>query len=380
MNGQPGILIATTIPETLRAFLVPYACYFRGLGWRVDAIAKGAAKCDDLAIHFDRLIDAEWTRNPFDFSSLSAGRMIRETVAAGGYDIVHVHTPVASFVTRWALRDLKKSGKPAVVYTAHGFHFYKGGARWSNLLYRRLERLAGRWTDRLIVINREDCEAAGKYSIVPADRIAYMPGIGLDFSRYDPETVSREDVQQIRGRLGLKNDDILFTVIGEFNPAKRQSDVIHAMSKLPAGISAHAAFAGEGPLKDRMTALSDSLGLSKKIHFMGFFKHIPHLILASRAVLVPSEREGLSRTAMESACLGVPIIGSDARGVRDVVQQGRGLLYPTGDVLALRDAMQQLCEEPHPPVAPDPEWRIEHLLRLHRKLYEELMGTQRTGE
>jgi glycosyltransferase involved in cell wall biosynthesis len=127
-----------------------------------------------------------------------------------------------------------------------------------------------------------------------------------------------------------------------------------------------------------MQEFARSLGLSKKAHFMGRLKDVNPLILASKAVLIPSEREGLSRTGMEAVCLGVPIIGSDARGVRDVVQPGRGLLFPTGDIYALRDAMQQMIEEGHEEVTPDETWRIENLIRRHRELYEGLLAPGET--
>jgi glycosyltransferase involved in cell wall biosynthesis len=367
--------MVTTIPETLRAFLVPYACYFRGLGWRVDAMARDITKFDELAIHFDKLIDAGLSRNPLDGGNMKAARMIREAVSEGGYDIVHVHTPVAAFVTRFALRKHGKTKKPAVVYTAHGFHFYKGGGRTRNFIFRNIERMAGRWTDRMIVINHEDYDAAKKYRIVPEDSLVYMPGIGLDFSRYDPDDATREEARRVRDELGLKRDDVLFSMIAEFNPGKRHADVINALTRLPGSMNIHIAFAGEGPTREKIHELAKTLGVSKRAHFLGYVKHVPPLMLASRAMLIPSEREGLSRTAMESACMGVPIIGSDARGVRDIVQHSRGLLYPTGDIFALRDAMQQMYEEPHPPVTPDPEWRIEHLISLHQKMYEELPQT-----
>jgi glycosyltransferase involved in cell wall biosynthesis len=374
MDAAPKLLIATTIPDTIRAFLLPYADYFRGRGWRVDAMAQGITASDDLSGRFDRTFDAKWSRNPLAISNVTKNAgMIREIVLSEGYDIVHTHTPIASFVTRHALRKHKDAPRIAVVYTAHGFHFYNGGSFVRNWIFRVLERIAGRWTDKLITMNREDFEAAKEYGIVPEENLAYMPGIGLDFSKYDPEKTARADVRQIRDQLGIKSEETLFAMIGEFNPGKRHIDAISALSKLAHG-GVHIAFAGEGPAKEKMQEFARSLGLSKKAHFMGKLKDVNPLILASKAVLIPSEREGLSRTGMEAACLGVPIIGSDARGVRDVVQPGRGLLFPTGDIYAMRDAMQQIIEEGHEEeVAPDETWRIENLIRRHRELYEGLL-------
>ena len=377
MAGGPKLLIVTTIPETLRAFLLPYARHYRALGWRVDAMASDVTKYDDLADEFDNRLDVHWNRNPFNPSNITKNSdMIREAVAGEDYDIVHTHTPVASFVTRYALRNIRRRGRPAVLYTAHGFHFYDGGKMTRNLVFRTLERVAGRWTDRLVTINDEDFAAAKKYGIVPEDKLIYMPGIGLDFSLYSPTSVANTDIRLIRDQLGLKGDDVLFSMIGEFNPGKRHIDAIKALAHIESA-NTHIVFAGEGGTRENMQNLARSLGLAKRVHFMGKLKDVAPLIMSSRAILVPSEREGLSRIAMEAACLGVPIIGSDARGVRDVVRPGRGLLFPTGDVFALRDAMQRSAEEPYEGVIPDESWRIENLIELHDKMYGEL---QKGGE
>jgi glycosyltransferase involved in cell wall biosynthesis len=377
MKNQPRLLIVATIADTIRAFLVPYACYFRGIGWNVDAMARGVTRREDLSPHFGKLIDAEWSRNPLDISHIIQNvRAIREV--AENYDIVHVHTPVAAFLTRLALRRHKSAGHPAVVYTAHGFHFHHAGHKRSNFIFRKLEQLAGGWTDKLIVINREDHDAALKFRIVPEHDLIQMPGIGLDFSRYDGPGIPRADVQQIRDQLGMKADDALFSMIAEFKPNKRHADAVNALAKM-GHASAHLAFAGDGPIKESVQHMAKSLGLSKRVHFLGNMKDICPLIMASRAILIPSEREGLSRAGMEAACLGVPIIGSDARGVKDVVLPNRGLLFPIGDTFALRDAMQQLLEVPYQRTAPDPRWHIENLIQLHHELYSSLLREEETA-
>ncbi|MDR1471769.1 MAG: glycosyltransferase [Synergistaceae bacterium] len=370
---RPKLLIAATIPATISAFLIPYADHFRGLGWRVDAMARGAAKSEPLEGHFDSLIDAEWSRNPLDLNNIAKNnRRIRELSAARGYDIVHVHTPVASFVTRLALRKLRLSGRPKVVYTAHGFHFCRGGRRASNFIFRTLEKMAGHWTDKLIVINREDFEAAKKYRVADPESLTYMPGIGLDFSAYGRREKKNSDTLKIRAELGLGDDDILYSMIAEFNPGKRHKDAIIALSKTGED-KIHLACAGDGRLLLETKDLAQSLGVEKRVHFLGRIADPRPLLEASRATIMPSEREGLSRALMESACLGVPIIGSDARGVYDIVHDHRGLLFPVGDQLALRDAMLQMAAERYPSITPDPNWRIENLIHMHEELYEELL-------
>jgi glycosyltransferase involved in cell wall biosynthesis len=376
---MPRLLIVTTVPGTIQAFLLPYADFFRKKGWRTDAMASGATSSPELAGYFDELLDANWSRNPLDPANLRECARVRETVERGAYDIVHVHTPVAAFVTRMALRKTRGTSGLKVAYTAHGFHFYQGGRPHRNFAFKTLERIAGRWTDRLVVINREDFEAAKKYHIVDDSTLCYMPGIGLDFSKYDKTPPNPGETESIRGELGLRPEDALYSMIAEFNPGKRHKDAVEALA-LCKRKDIHIAFAGEGPLLHEMKAIAKSLDVAKQSHFLGFRNDIPNLIRASRATILTSEREGLSRSLMESACLGTPIIGSDARGIRDVVLPDRGLLYPVGDVFALRDALIRVADDPLPPAKPDPEWRIENLLAKHEAMYGELLEESRSGD
>jgi glycosyltransferase involved in cell wall biosynthesis len=366
------LLIAATVPATLRAFLLPYADHFRGRGWTVDAISKNITACEDLRKRFDNVLDANWSRNPSDPSNLGAAAKIRDAVKDAGYDIVHVHTPVAAFVTRFALRKLRKETNTKVVYTAHGFHFHRGGRPLPNSAYRTLERVAGRWTDRLVTINQDDFEDAKRFRIVDEKSLRYMPGIGLDFSKYDAAKANPEEIARLREELGLAEDDVLYAMVAEFIPRKRHRDAIEALA-LTKRPEIHIAFAGDGDLAGHMKKLALELGVAKRTHFLGFRGDIPRIMCASRATLLTSGQEGLARSLMESACLGAPIIGADARGIRDVVQPGRGLLYPVGDVFALRDAMLRLADDPLPRIKPDPAWRIENLLALHDELYGEIL-------
>ena len=373
---MPRLLMVTTIPETLRAFLLPYADFFRSRGWSVDAMSADISSKKQLSSHFDNLIDMAWNRNPTNPANFTAAPKLRRAVVDGNYDIVHAHTPVASFVTRYALRKLRKKGLPKVVYTAHGFHFYSGGPTFRNTLFLTLEKMAGNWTDKLVTINAMDYYSAEKNEIVPEGDLVYMPGIGLDFAKYDRETVSADEISQLRKYLSLKSDDVLYSMVAEFNPGKSHKDVIQALAatKDP---KIHVAFAGSGALMTDIQKMATKYEVRNRTHFMGFLEDTRPLLLASRAALIPSEREGLSRTAMESACLGIPIIGSDARGVREIVEEGRGLIYPHGDPLGLRDAMLQLRDEPFGQVVPDPAWRIDNLLSLHERLYNQLLSTEK---
>lgn len=378
--NMPKLLIVTTVPETLLAFLLPFAEHFRKQGWRVDAAAQGVSGAPACIQAFDQVWDMPWSRNPLAPGNFwSAPGRIREIVAREGYDLVHVHTPVASFMTRRALHALRESGKPRVIYTAHGFHFYEGGPKLKGAIFRKLEQIAGRWTDYLVVINREDEQAALRYGIVPPERVRCMPGIGVDTRRYSAAAVSPQDIVRVRQEFGMAADDRLFLMVAELIPRKRPATALLALAKLNRP-GVHLAVAGPGPQMAKLKNLAAQLGIAQRTHFLGFRKDVPALIQASVATLLCSEQEGLPRSVMESMCQAVPVIGSRIRGMTDLLGEDRGILVPVGDVGGFAAAMAWVLDNPQGAQRLGERGRdgmaayeLSNILQLHEKLYEEAL-------
>lgn len=376
---MPRLLIVTTVGPTLRAFLLPFARHYRARGWRVDAAACDLADLPALAREFDACHDLPLSRNPLDpVALLRAPAAIRALVAAGGYDLVHVHTPVAAFLLRFALRGRAAGARPRVVYTAHGFHFHRHGSALANALFRTAERLAAPWCDALVTINREDFEAARAAGF--ATRIEYMPGIGVDTAHWDPARVDPAQVAALRTGLGLGADDVLFLMVAEFNPGKRHRDVLAALRQ-PGLERVHVAFAGDGRLRPALEAEAAAAGLAGRTHFLGFRRDIPVLMRASRAVLLPSQREGLPRSLLEALSMGVPIVGADIRGIHELAEEGCGLLHPVGDSAGLAAALRTLAVDADSAAAMGARGRArmqrdydeQAIIRLHDDLYADLL-------
>jgi glycosyltransferase involved in cell wall biosynthesis len=377
---MPAVLQVTTVALTLRAFLRPLAEHFRRQGWRVDGFANGAESCAECRASFDRTWDASWTRSAASLSGMvRAARALRRLVAQQRYDLVHVHTPIAGFVTRLALRGVHRGRRPAVIYTAHGFHFHPRGSALGNALYAAAERLAGRWTDYLVVINHDDEAAALRHALVPAHRLRYMPGIGIATQAYAPGAVSAERVGAVRDALGMRAAERLLLVVAEFNPGKRNRDVIDAFARLGRD-DVHLAFAGDGPLLAACKALASKLGVASRTHFLGFRGDVPVLLAAADAVLLLSEREGLPRSVMEALCCGKAVIGTDVRGVRDLLGDDCGILVPVGDVDAVVGALERVLDDAAGAAAMGQRARRKMIgydeqtvLSLHEQLYAEAL-------
>jgi len=338
-----SLLFVTTIPATVSSFFVPITRHLQAQGWQVDAMANGISSNPKCLETFDRVWDVDLSRNPLDQKNLFIARQqIRKVLAQKHYDIVNVSTPVAAFVTRYALNDLRKKGLK-LIYTAQGFHFYRGGAAVKNIIFRTLETIAAPWTDYLVVVNRED-EAAAK-RIIPDERVRYIPGTGVNLDRYSPDNISASEIEQVRENLGLKPDNPLFLSVAEFIPRKHPRDILIAFAKLNRS-EVHLAFAGDGRLLEQMKQLASNLGIQDRVHFLGLRKDIPVLMRASTATILASEQEGLPNCVMESICLEIPVIGTDIRGTRDLLEEGNGLLFQVGDVEGLAQAMTWVLDRP----------------------------------
>ena len=376
------LLIVTTISRTIGDFTIPYIRYFKSLGWQVDGMAVDIST-DELCIQeLDNVWEIQWSRNALDPRNFLRGASrVREVVALEDYDLVHVHTPIAAFVTRYALKDFSKT---KVIYTAHGFHFYRGGNPIKNAIFFNLEKLAGAWTDYLVTINQEDAKAAIKHNFLPKERIVYTPGIGLDLEEYDPGIVSQAQIYAIHQELGLQKEDVLLLSIAEFTPRKRQQDQLLALKKLNRP-EIHIAFAGYGVTQTKIEKLARKLELEQQVHFLGYRQDIPVLIAASQAVLLTSQQEGLPRCIMEAFCAAKPVIGTKIRGTQDLLTDECGILIDVGDTQALANAITTVIDYPkqakklakngHAKVA---TYDVREILKTYIDIFDRAIQSDRT--
>lgn len=382
---MPKLLIATTIYRMIEEFLLPYAAHFRRLGWEVDALAAGEPS-PSIAPNFDQMHQATWSRNPISPRNLSSmPRVIRGLHAERQYDIVHAHTPIAAFVTRYALRAQRRTGTPRVVYTAHGFHFHSNGSRLTNAAFIQLERLAGQWTDRLVVINEDDALAATAYRIVPPESLVRVPGIGIDLAAYNRDCVSAEDISRFRADIGLEAGVPYFLVVAEFTKNKRHANIVRALSSIN-GLGArspHLVFAGYGTEQRRIQKLARELSIETRVHFLGYRKDVPVLMRGAAALVLASAREGLPRCVLEAMALGVPVIGTAARGTADLLSDGCGLVVPIDDVGALASAIvhvlacpQAVAECGRRALQRVQRYDIGRLLDMQGNIYEALLQSE----
>ncbi len=382
---MPRLLVATTVPSTLTAFLLPFAQHYRACGWRVDALTRDEPIDPETRAAFDYIWTLPWSRQPFNIAHfVGVPQRIKRIVECERYDIVHVHTSVAAFVTRYALRNIRRRNGVCVIYTAHGFNFDRSVPWHAYLSFLTLEKLASRWMDYQVVINRTDELAAIRYRLAPRERVWYMPGIGIDLNRYSPDSTSAAEAAAIRQSMGIAPDTALVLMIAEFIPRKRHADALRAFARLRRQ-DVHLVLAGTGPLLEPMRRLATDLGIADRTHFPGYRRDVPALLRAATVLVLPSQQEGLPRSIMEAMALGVPVIGSDIRGVRDLLAEGAGLLVPVGDIEGLARAMSQIIDDRAAARAMAQRgqeqvkrYDLQRIIALHDQLYAAALSERHT--
>ncbi|MBP3308777.1 MAG: glycosyltransferase family 4 protein [Clostridia bacterium] len=328
------ILYVTTVPGTVKFF----KRFIKDLideGHTVD-IACNNTKVDVIPYFYElgcKVYTISTSRSPLNFGNLKAIKQIKKLVRENGYDIVHCHTPVAAMCTRLACKGLRKKQGVRVIYTAHGFHFYEGAPKKNWILFYPIEKLCARYTDVLITINQEDFALAKKK--MKAKQVVYVPGVGIDLERFSSIFINKAEK---RREIGVPEETALLFSVGELNENKNQATVIKAIKDL----DIHYAIAGEGPSKNALAVLSEELGISDRVHFLGYRTDVLEIYLASDFYAFPSYREGLSVALMEAMASGLPVACSRIRGNTDLIDENGGMLFNPHSVEECKVAISSL--------------------------------------
>ena len=368
------IIYITTVSSTMNAFFKSHIKMLVDEGNTVDiACNDDNWPIDDFYYRLGcKYYHIDFSRSPLSLSNLKAYGQLKSVIENGGYDIVHCHTPNASVVTRLVCRKFRKKNGLRVFYTAHGFHFYKGAPLKNWLVYYPVEKLCSYFTDLLITINKEDHDLAKRK--MKAKRVEYVPGVGIDLSRFENIVSDRAEK---RREIGVPEDAFLLVSVGELNENKNHRVIIEAMAKL-GDPRVHYAVAGLGGKKDELTELAKTLGISDRVHLLGYRRDIPELNSAADAFCFPSLREGLGMGSIEAMSCGLPIITSNVHGINDYSIDGvTGYKCNPYDVDGFAGAIEKLLNNPENTVSIGEAnkdrvkcYSIEKVLPIMKSIYE----------
>lgn len=287
-----------------------------------------------------KLHQIDFIRTPYDLRNIKAYKQLVQLIKREKFDAIHCNTPTGGVLGRLAGKKCKVR---KIIYQAHGFHFYKGAPKKNWLIYYPIEKWLAKYTDALITINNEDYELAkSKFQLRHNGKVYYVPGVGIDLSQYDLPDGVRE---KKRKELGLKETDIVLISSGELNENKNNQIIIQALSKLRHE-NLHYIICGTGSKYDELKKMTSDNGLDDYIHFLGYRNDIKELYRASDIFVMPSLREGLSRSIMEAMASGLPCVVSNIRGNTDLLENtNSGFLCEATDVLAYTKKIKKLAND-----------------------------------
>lgn len=256
-------------------------------------------------------------KSPIRFRENSkAIRQLRKIMDEEQIDIVHCHNPVGAVAARIAAHYSNQ--KPYVIYTAHGFHFYKGAPRRNWLLFYPVERMLAHWTDLLVTINREDYERAGKFHLRPHGCVFQIHSVGVNPKRFAPRPDLRDEK---RRQLRIPEDAFHIVSAAQLNRNKNQRVIVEAISRI-SDKDIYYTICGEGPQEEALRGLIAEKGLTERVRLLGFRTDMEEILQTADCFAFPSYREGLGVAAVEALLCGVPLIAADNRGTREYLRDG----------------------------------------------------------
>ncbi len=315
------ILFVAHMDSHIANFHIPYLKWFKDQGYETH-VASNSLESTKQILYCDYKHQINFLRSPFSLKNIKVYKEFKKLIKENKFCLVHAHTPMGGLIARLALRNKNIP----VIYTAHGFHFLKGGSKLSWLLFYPIEKYLSKYTNELITINHEDYTLAiSKFS--KNCQISYVPGVGINLNEYHKIEDNQKD--EIRKSLNLSKDDFVILYVAELTEGKNQSFLINMIYELKLKYNnLKLLLVGYGKEKEKYIDLIKKLNLENEVKILGYRKDILELNNIADLVVSSSKREGLPRSLLESLSIGKPLLVSNIRGNNDTVIDGvNGFLF-----------------------------------------------------
>lgn len=332
------LLVATVVRMHVNVFHIPMMKWFKENGWKTYVAARNDFDYPQECVipYCDCFINLPFERFPVKPGNVTVYKNLKELIERESFDVIYCHTPVGGLLGRLAAR---KDQRSKVVYMAHGFHFYQGAPITNWLFYYPVEKIMSRYTDVLITINREDYEIASRK--MKARKTYLVPGVGIDISKFRRDALKRTALRQ---KFSVKDDQYVLLSVGELSKRKNHQAVIRSLPSLPSTV--HYYLCGCGSLDEELKELTSSLGISDRVHFLGFRSDVADFYNMADIFMFPSLQEGLPVSVMEAMANGLPVICSDIRGNADLINDGKGgYLVDSNDSVAYGEKISALISD-----------------------------------
>ena len=338
MITNKKIMMITTTDNMIWQFMLPHIRHLESLGNSIECVcARTGFWTDELKNKHNLVVhEIDFGRNPIKLKNFKGYKQLKKLQEERKFDLVYCQQPVGGMMGRL----IGKKFKIPVIYTAHGFHFYKGCPLVNKLVYKPVEKWLSKYTDILITINEEDYQSALK---MKAKKVFKINGIGIDDNKIKVEDF---DKVAFKKELGLTETDKVILTVSEINQNKNYITMLQTIKLLVEKDKSYKFVScGTGVWEDKIKNYAKDLGIEGNVIFLGYRKDISKIMQTTDVFFHASYREGLTLSVMEAMSFGIPCVVSNVRGNRDLIEDCKGgfVCEPT-DAEGFADKLQILFE------------------------------------
>ncbi len=300
--------------------LIRWCRYLIARGWQVDVLATDPVvvselrRIEGLGIIDHILIPRDIVPGP----QLRAAVQLYTLLQSRRYDVVHTYTATPGFLGRIVAR---LAGTPVILHHQAGWAVNEFSTLSERAFYTPLEWIATLASTRTICVSRADMINAHRFRCAPPWKLVTICN-GIDPA---PFATSRPALAgtALRDELGIPDDHVLIGNTGRLAAQKDNASLIRAMVPLRQMLGGRPftlALAGDGPEREMLGELRDSLGLHDCVRFLGFRRDIPALLDSLDIFVSPSLWEGLSISLLEAMAAARPIVTTNILANAELVE------------------------------------------------------------
>lgn len=289
-----------------------------------------------------RVIPIPMRRSGGMVTSLKGFASLLALIRRERFDIVHTHTSVAGALGRVGA---KLVGGPIVIHMVHAYAAHDYVPSLKRWIFLQIERFLDTITDYYVAGSEAIRTKGIERRIMSPNRIRCIY-YALDLVRFD--AYASTDERKLREELGILGDDAIIGVIGRLEQQKGIECFLDAAARITHKRAAvRFLIVGDGPLRAFLEHKTRSLGLGKKVHFLGWRKDIPRVMKALDVLVVPSLWEAFGIVNLEAMAARKPVVATSVEGIPEVVENGvTGLLVPPCDARAISEAVSKILDDP----------------------------------
>jgi len=331
----------TTVDMSLRYLLLAQLRAVRDAGGEAIGISAPGPDVAELEREGIRHIAIESSTRSLDPRADAAAAMeLVRILRRERVDVLHTHNPKPGLygrvIGKWAR-------VPIVVNTVHGLYATEDDAWSRRAAVYTLEAIASRCSDVELFQNPEDLALMERLHLT---RRARLLGNGVDLVRFDASRVSAEERHRLRAEFGASDGTVVVGAVGRLVAEKGFAELFEAFAALDRRRYLLVVAGSEDSAKrDALSQSMISSARQRGVVFLGHRLKIEAVYASLDIFVLPSHREGFPRAAMEAQAMALPVVATNIRGCRQVVEDGlTGLLVERRDPDALARAITLLGE------------------------------------